>query len=428
MIGSGNCLQQSQTDVLKESVMSGKWMFRLCLAVGALGVAWSSADAAAPWGNLISLKSVDADPNRDYQITENNGPWMVMACTFSGEGADKQAKDLVLELRKRYKLQAFMYLGHFDPGEAQARGVDKYGNPKKANYLKYKDDKDKEKARHPEIAEYAVLVGNFRSAADKKAQETLQTIKFAKPQCLEVKDGQTTHQTLTGWRLAQQQVYEMIGSEKQKLGPMRHAFVIPNPMLPPDFFNQRTIDEETIALNKDVPHSLLECPGRYTVQIATFRGTAVIKQTEINDIEEGQKEMGSQLADAAQKAHDLTIYLRTKGWEAYQYHDRFMSIVTVGSFNSPGTASPDGQVQLDPEMREIIDTFRAKAPNPELEGQETVQRSRQSLDSSVTSLSTPVQPVTCMLIKGIYFIPCDIQPQVVQVPKRPISAAYGDGE
>jgi hypothetical protein len=406
--------------------MSGKGMLPVWITVVALGAAGSAA--AAPWGNMISLKTVDADPSQNYQVTEENGPWMVMACSFSGEGAQKQAQDLVIELRKRYKLSAFSYLGRFDPGEAQGRGIDKFGNQKKANYYKFKDEKDKEKARHPELVEYAVLIGDFPSASDKRAQSVLQTIKYATPQCLDVKDGQATHQTLTGWRLAQQQVYEMIGSEKKKFGPMRHAFMVPNPALPAEYFNQKAIDEETVALNKGVPYSLLECPGKYTVQIATFKGTAVIKQTDIRDIQEGRKEMGSQLALAAQKAHDLVVYLRAKDYEAYQFHDRFTSVVTVGSFNSRGRTLPNGQVDLDPDIKKIIEIFRAKAPDPKFELQAEVQRSRQSLNANVASQSIAVTPVTCELIKDVYFIPCDVQPVLVQVPKRPISPAFGDGE
>ena len=98
---------------------------------------------------------------------------MIMACSFSGDGAEKQAQELVLELRKRYKLPAYIYKGQFDPGEAQGRGVDEYGNPHKWQYQKYKDSKDKDKAKHPELTEIAVLVGDYPSADDADAQETL---------------------------------------------------------------------------------------------------------------------------------------------------------------------------------------------------------------------------------------------------------------
>jgi hypothetical protein len=415
-------------DLFKELVMSGRWMFRLCLAVGALCVAWSAAQAA-PWSDLISLKSVDTDPKKSYAVAEENGPWMVMACSFSGEGAEKQARDLVMELRARYKLPAYVYLGHFDPGEAQVRGVDKYGKQRKGNYWKYKDAKDKEKARHPDLVEVAVLVGNFRTADDSKAQTMLHTIKFARPKCLEVKEGQATNQTLTGWRRAQQQVYEMIGSSKKELGPMRHSFVTPNPLLPPDYFNQRGLDEETIALNKGVPHSLLECPGKFTVQVATFKGNAVIKQTEIQDIQEGRKEMQSQLAAAAQEADALVKKLRELGYEAYQFHDRYTSIVTVGSFMSPGMPLQNGQVDVDPKITKIIEVFRAGEQNPD----DPLQSQLQNASRALTAQRMDVHAVAPKRINvGTHdepvFIPFDVQPLLVQVPKRPISMSSGGVE
>jgi len=47
--------------------------------------------------------------------------------------------------------------------------------------------------------------------------------------------------------------------------------------------------------------------------------------------------MKSELEAAAEKAHRLAKALRMKGYDAYEFHDRYASIVTVGSFNSAGT-------------------------------------------------------------------------------------------
>ena len=384
--------------------MSGKWMFRLWMAVGVVWGAYSAAEAAPPWNNLMSLGGVDADPNKTYSLSEANGPWMIMACSLSGDGAEKQAQELVYELRKRYKLPAYVYKGRFDPGEAQGRGLDEYGNLKKWKYQQFKDSKDKEQARHPKLAEVAVLVGEYQSAEDSDAQTMLQKIKYATPQCLEVKDGKETHQDLTGWRMIQKQVYEAIGSEKKKFGPMGHAFLAPNPMLPSDYFSQRKgVDEEIVVLNKGVPYSLLDCQGKYTVQVATFKGQVVIKQEEIKAIQEGRKEMKGELAEAAKKADQLTAALRMKGYEAYQFHDRSLSIVTVGSFNSVGTPRADGRTEINPEIYKIMNTFGAESKT--LPGQ-----------------TTPVTP-----LKTLVGIPFDIQSIPIEVPKRSISMAMRSG-
>ena len=397
--------------------MNGKWMFRLWAVVGIMWGTCSATVAAPPWSNLNPLKSVDADPNKAYRLDEANGPWMILACTFSGDGAEKQAKELVYELRKRYKLPAYMHTAQIDPGEAPDIGYDKYGNPRKGMYWKYKDDK--QKARHPKLAEFAVLVGNYQSAEDPEAQKALRAIKYAVPQCLEVKEGKETHQDLSGLRKIQQQVYAAIGSEKRKLGPMSHAFVTTNPVLPPEYFTQKSgLDDEIIAMNKGVPYSLLDCPGRYTVRVATFKGEVVIKQEDIRAIEQGTKEMKSKLVEAAKKADKLTAALRMKGYEAYQFHDRYTSIVTVGSFNSVGTMGPDGQLQLSPEVKHIVQTFGTEADTrPEM--QDAVKKSNLDQRALPTAVKKP---------KELVGIVCDVQPIPIQVPKRSISVAMRNRE
>lgn len=373
--------------------MSGKWFIRSIALIGLLGNASTPCQAAPPWEAIGTLKYVEADPEKPYVLKEDNGPWLIMASSFSGEGAEKQAHELVLELRKRYKLPAYIYKGHFDLGQAEGRGTDPYGKPRKFKYLK--QDKS-----HVEVNEVAVLVGDYASVDDSEAQKVLQKIKSAEPPCLDIKDGKVTHQTLTGWRMIQKQVYESMVGQKKKEGPMGHAFIVPNPLLPPEFFaSKRGLDADVLAMNEGVPFSLLDCPGKYTVQVATFKGRVIIKQDEIREIEEGRKEMDSMLAQAAEKADKLTKALRAKGYDAYQFHDRAASIVTVGCFNSVGTPRSDGRTEINPQIHLLMKVFAAKTTT--LPGQTT----------PVTQLQTVVG------------IPLDVQPLPVMVPKRSISVA-----
>ena len=54
---------------------------------------------------------------------------------------------------------------------------------------------------------------------------------------------------------------------------MGHAFITTNPLLPADYYAPRKgIDELVLRMNKGVTHSLLDCPGKYTVQVAHFMG------------------------------------------------------------------------------------------------------------------------------------------------------------
>ncbi|MBU4401081.1 MAG: hypothetical protein KKE86_17345, partial [Planctomycetes bacterium] len=208
----------------------------------------------------------------------------------------------------------------------------------------------------------------------------------------------------------QKQVYEAIGSEKGKKGPMGHAFVTTNPLLPPDYFVPKGIDPAIVALNKDVPYGLLDCPGKYTVQVATFKGKVVLKQSEIREIENGKAELKGELASAAMKADELTRALRMKGYEAYQFHDRYASIVTVGSFNSVGTPRADGRIEIDPRIHRIIEIF-----GPDQKTSRGLQNALKAQGLAGQTLATPV--------KNLIGIPFDIQPIPVEVPKRPISTA-----
>jgi hypothetical protein len=378
--------------------MYGKMIFRLnAYGLILLGGIVSAVHAAPPWVNLVSFNQVEADPDKGYVLTENNGPYLIMACSFSGEGAEKQAQDLVLELRKRYKLPAFTYRKTFELSKAQGRGFDSFGEPVRMKY--HAGDK---------IEEVAVMVGEYPAVDDSNAQKTLKKIKYATPKCLAINDHENTNQTLAGWREIQHNLQEAIGSQKKEKGPLGHAFITPNPLLPPGFFLQKGIDPFLVNLNKDLEYSLLKCPGKYTVQVATFKGQVFIKQNEIEEVQKGKKKITDGLVNAANKATQLTQALRLKGYEAYEFHDRNASIVTVGSFNSVGNPLADGRIELNPKILAIMKNFGAETEKREINDPNSI-----ALNSKPQSLA------------GIYF---DIQPIPVQVPKVSLSESMNSGQ
>jgi hypothetical protein len=363
-----------------------------------VGYVAAKATAAPPWNGLLAGKPVEADPEKSYTLTKQNGPWTIMACSFSGPGAEKQAQDLVVELRKRYKLEAYTHQMRFDFGDTQGRGVNAYGAPRRMVPMKGR-----------ELQEVAVMVGNYGSAEDPDAQKTLQKLKYTTPNCLDVKSGKT-NQSLANFRLMQKQVQEMIGSEKKKLGPMGHALVTTNPLLPKEqFVAAQVVDQFELDMNKDAKYSLLDCPGKYTVQVATFKGQVSIRQDEIREIESG-KRGDSALADAALQAHVLTDALRQKGYEAYEFHGRYASIVTVGSFDSVGTPRADGKTEINPTIHKIMEHFKGKPVNnvPGMPGG--------------AMKPEKMGPFPENGVKNAMFF--DIQPMPVAVPRRSISAAY----
>jgi hypothetical protein len=361
------------------------------IALWAALTGWATvAGASPPWSRMIAFRSVEADPQKQYVLGEQHGPWMILACSFSGEGARQQADELALELRKRYKLEAYTYKLRFDFGEQRGRGVDRFGAPLRMRRLNGVDG----------IEEIAVLVGNYPTVDDPQAQRDLQTLKYAQPECLDVSAGERTNQSLAGLRSALRRLHEDIGSDKKKRGPMGHAFVTTNPLLPQDRLQPGVVDELVLEMNRDAQYSLLDCPGRYTVQVATFKGNMVIKHSEIEAIERGGR-MQSRLAEAAMNAHKLTEALRLKGWEAYEFHDRYASIVTVGSFNSVGSPRADGRIEINPRIHVIMQTFGAEP------------------------VDLPGQATGAWTLKSFVGLPFDIQPIPVEVPRRSIGAALG---
>lgn len=341
--------------------------------------------AAQPWNSLVPFTRIDADPSKSYELNEEQGPWMILAATFSGDGAEQQSQQLVLELRKKFKLEAFTFVRHIDDTQPQpGLGLNKYGEQKKMrpiNAVKYD--------------EIAVLVGNYPSFEDSRAQKALQTLKHAKPEALTRKGGETTSQSMGVLR----HVQKHFNPKLKEMGPMRAAMICRNPLIPDEYFRQGGLDKLVLNMNQGVEFSLLDCPGRFSVRVATFRGkdTMILK-----DIDRLNKEdrVTDKLAEGAEKAHVLTGALRKLGYEAYEFHDRHESVVTVGSFESVGEPRSDGKTEINPAVHEILEKFKAK-PVKNLPG-----------------IAGAIRPEK---LKGISF---DIQPIPIAVPQKSIGADY----
>jgi hypothetical protein len=365
--------------------------YRFCvLLVGLLvSLAFAAPGIANPWQKLLPFKKVEAKANKTYPLTDANGPWMILATVFRGDNAERQAHELVFELRKKYKLEAYTHVHVFDYTKVgRAWGV----NPDGTKSVSWQ-------AREDDVKEVAVMVGNFASLDDDRAIDTLKKVKAIEPASLRTDAAKQT------------QVYSDLRQAmyaKQKKGPMGAAFVVTNPLLPPEYFNSAGLDKLVLEMNKEVPHSLLDCPGKYSLKVATFSGTAAINQQKIRDPAHVKK-MGYTLDEAAEDAHKLTEALRRQGYEAYEFHEREQSIVTVGNFEVATVTAPDGRRVPNPQIDRLTKVFGVQvAPNPSNTAMEMplheIQRRKQAFPHGWSLL--------------------DLHPTVIQVPKRPLSAAY----
>lgn len=369
-------------------------VLRQCCRVGVVlwFVLWTvQASAQSPFRNLLSgskpqeqtteaapasprLLSRLASPFRrvnheeaetGYQLEMTDGPWLIMCASFLGEGRH-QAEALCKELRS-IGFKAYIYEHTFDyTNEIQGLG---YSVARSEGLVdQYDLTPAKMRAANPvRIEDVSVLVGHFSTAEDPQAEKMLEQIKRLFPKSLHVSENSRSFQRMSVYREWVRAVSKDEAPNK-KLGPMRGAFVVPNPLLPDDFFERQVVDPIVIKMNKGNKYSLLDNPKNYTVKVATFNGDTTFDQNEIetktqefnNLLRSGKGLTESKLMEAESHANYLADLLRREGFEAYSYHDRDSSIVCVGSFDwvvkDPDSPNPT----INPASQEVVDKFKAK--------------------------------------------------------------------
>jgi hypothetical protein len=309
------------------------------------------------------------------------------------------------------------------------RGLDTYGAPIKRRYQ-----------RGSQVLEHAVLVGEFPHIDDPEAQNLLDRVKTLEPEALKVETGEPTAQSLVDFRQFHRAINDRLGKPTNR-GPMNHAFLTRNPLLPREYFVPPGVDEEIAKWNKGLEHSLLHCPGKYSIRVATFRGRTLLKAANDDVQDERRTRRASDndpLVVAGENAHNLTVALRAKGWEAYEFHDRHESYVCVGSFNEM-QRMPDGK--LVPATRDaqiIVETFGAASPSVGFDrpayqemGVKEEQVGKVEMKEKLIKQQFETQFSKGMgdVAEGFHpkrfvGLPFDIQPQPIDAPKQSISSAY----
>lgn len=363
----------------------------LSLLIVALAASSTFADRPSLLRIFARTPAVDADPAKTYELSEEDGPWMILASTFVGEGSKRRAERLAYEIRKELRLPAYIYQEKFDftgsinPGSATSKRL-RYAN-------RYEYDA------------YAVLVGEYDSTEHPSIERDLKRIRTANPPLFQDQneiaaetDGSnpvTTVKSITAKLFS--------GRTGKGSGPMGQAFVTRNPILPEEFFQAPKVDSFVHQLNDGLEHSLLECDGKYTVIVKTFQG--------LEAIVDGKQEKNfepsvSRLDQYAKDAGKMTAKLRKDGVEAYQFHDRFRSVVTVGSFDNLGRELPDGRFEYAPEIRAVMKRYSALNV-PAERARQVPQGSRGFAGNSVGGT-----------------IPFDVQPTPIAVPKSSKRSLY----
>lgn len=354
-------------------VSSGIRLFALALAGFCL--ASSTADAAA----------IDAKKGRRYQISKKHGPWMIMVASFHKPPPDRRGKglspeeaadQLVFELRKK--------------------GIPAYAFTKKSEYGKI-NTKDRVGRQQRSFAAYrggvTVLAGNYSRPQHALAQSTLKYIKSYEPKFLGEVEATNSKSKLKKYSKG-----GLFRSTPGRPGPLSGAHLVPNPLLSIAEVNSRRKDPLILKLNSGTGISLLKNPGKYTVVVATFSGKSM---TALDSRRAESKfknfKVGNTLDKAAQDAWELATALRNV-WhmEAWVYHDRYSSMVTVGSYNS----------LKDKKIEETIKHFGSKWVKDPRTG-------RKVLTAEAYTVPRNPRPGQSVRIKWVF----DPKPRVKEVPK-----------
>jgi hypothetical protein len=393
----------------------------------------AARSTAQIWKHIVPASYIEEVPQHSVELTQERGPWLIMVAAFSGEGAAEQARALADELRTRHKLAAYVHDRTFDhsDGRGAGRGLNEYGGPLRTRY------------QQEQTHEFAVLVGDFDSNENAHAQKTLERVKSLPSAVLE---NDTPDSAMEEIREVSTNVLRRMGG-RGKPGPMVRSFLTPNPLLPREYFVPKGVDPFLVKMNQGVEHSLLECSGRFTVQVATFRGKTVLQGNDEEPEEKGGvgwiwgKGQSDPLVEAAQNAHLLTELLRKHGFDAYEFHDRTESYVTIGSFEQVGSRLPNGQLAPTPEVQRIVQRFGAAYDTPAdpFTGDD-IRRARQAddlkkqfsqmLNSQNTQMAAGMNPKHAKIMRGKKvdrIIPFDVYPHTIEVPKASISSAYVGG-
>ena len=326
--------------------------------------------------------AIENERGKTYKLTEKHGPWMIMVASFrnireedrktEGLSAEEAAAELVFELREK-GIPAYAYSqdGKVETIETH----DRLG----------RDDTRIFAAQRDMIC---VLAGNYESIDDAVAQKTLNYVKKFHPKFLRnSKSGAVTRNS---------------GSK----GPLAGAFMTINPLRKPGDVARKSVDQETKYLNSGIDHALVGLKKKYTLQIATFAGksttpigSSVYKGKEGKFDKELQQAAGFNLVRVGEDAAQLVRTLRQEGVEAYVYHDKFQSIVTVGGYDT----------QDDPRLRAIAEKYRAKMkPDPQGNGKQETWTPETKILRAIGA------PITAQPLHVWAFDP---EPRLIEVPR-----------
>jgi hypothetical protein len=305
----------------------------------------------------IGHAHVEADPNKDYALTPEAGPWMIYAAHFAGPSAPQLAHEMALEIRSRFNLPAWVFNRSEEERRIQRERVQQLREKYKDYQIPIKTTRIQEQC--------AVLVGGYKDFD--AATRALKSVKNLQPPSSD--------------RLKPQVVviepHEKEG-ESDKVytdfaNPFLNSFVTRNPTVTVERQAEKKADPFVKWLNAHESFSLLKCNKRYTLVVAAFAGPVTYQSDTASSSFLDKlwgKSTGEALEAIGQNAHNLAKLLRNPqlNFEAYVLHLRGGSLVTIGGFDRRDDPQMQtiqralASMQLGPEVQMLPEPFPFEVP------------------------------------------------------------------
>lgn len=310
---------------------------------------------------LLAQTPTTQEPTIKYPLTPREGPWLIHVASFRGDQSLEFAQRLADEVRTKHRLLSFVYSMNEEDAKRDREQLKQY-QMQFVGTDKVAESNERQKFKTVRIVkEYSVFVGNFPDM--EKAREQAETIKAFPPPASIPSYGLNLFNESNAVEKADPQSSDLAGIFKlkttsrsedrkilnQKLGnPFRQAFVVRNPFLskstvPPVVTQQKSVpmDPTWPALNEKEKYSIFTNAKPWTLVVAKFAPPTDVQASATGSVVQsgvgvpGQN-LGKNLEAAAETARQVADLLRDggKGYDAYVFHTRQYSLVTVGAFES----------------------------------------------------------------------------------------------
>ncbi|MBL8821694.1 MAG: hypothetical protein JNJ77_03830 [Planctomycetia bacterium] len=309
--------------------------------------------------SLAGQQPAETGPVIKYPLTEKEGPWLIHIGSFRGDEALEFANRFAEETRSKYKYQTYVYSMNEEDAR-QDREALRQMQLKTIGSETLAESTERQKLKTVRvIKEFSVFVGSFPDmenarieAARIKEFDPPSSIPafgvhlYNEPKAKAVRDPEAnTFGGIFGLRATTQS--EEGKRIKQSLGnPYRQAFVVRNPVVTRKKSPTVTVQNKNSVpmdpawneLNAREKHSIFSCPKSWTLVVAKFDPPSEVSPLNSSVVQVGNRStpasLGKGLENAAETARQMAELLRDggKGYDAYVFHTRQYSLVTVGAF------------------------------------------------------------------------------------------------